>query len=38
VLHTALAAQQSGFVRGVAAVAVLAVAGFYLWIRERRRP
>ena len=34
--HTAVAAQQSGFVRGAAVVAVIAVTGLYLWVRERR--
>jgi hypothetical protein len=36
VLHTVAAAQQSGFARGVAVVAIVGVAGLYLWVRERR--
>ncbi len=31
-----IAAQQSGFVRGIAVVAVLGVAGLYLFVREQR--
>jgi hypothetical protein len=38
VLHIALAAQQSGLVRGVGALLIIAAAGFYLFVRERRRP
>lgn len=31
-----IAAQQSGFARGLAVVAVVAVAGLYLFVREQR--
>ena len=35
-LHTVVAAQQSGLARGAAIVVVLGVAGLYLYVREQR--